>query len=141
VLAPAGAGRESDKGAVGRAEVRGTARQLLGEAVGKLRERMAVQGVDLPVVTLNFSGVLDLFDVLLSREEPRQATNPTQLVCIDDQEGQFILPLLGAVNPQTDFGRIEGTVADCLIYGPTEFRRTLAYLRRTPKSGSTWSGN
>ncbi|MGO9111368.1 MAG: hypothetical protein ACLP9L_19245 [Thermoguttaceae bacterium] len=51
-------------------EVPGTARQLLGEAVGKLRERMAAQGEELPQVTLNFSGVLDLFDRLFSREEP-----------------------------------------------------------------------
>ena len=76
-------------------EAPGTARQLLGEAIGKLRDRMARQGEELPGVTLNFSGVLDLFDRLLSREEPGQATNPTPLVCIDVQESLFILPLLG----------------------------------------------
>ena len=114
-------------------EARGTARQLLGEAVGKLRERMAAQGEKLPQVTLNFSGVLDLFDRLLGREDPGQATNPTPLVCIDGQENQFILPLLGAVDPQTDFGRIEGTVADCLIYGPAGFSDNLGVLAAHPE--------
>ena len=84
-------------------------------------------------MTLNFSGVLDLFDRLLSREGPGQATNPTPLVCIDDQESQFILPLLGVADPQTDFGRIEGTVADCLIYGPTEFSENLDVLAAHPE--------
>ena len=114
-------------------ETRGTARQLLGEAVGKLRERMAAEGEELPEVTLNFSGVLDLFDRLLSREGPRQAPNPTPLVCIDDNESQFILPLLGTADPQTDFGRIEGTVSDCLIYGPTGFAENLGVLAAHPE--------
>ena len=114
-------------------EAPGTARQLLGEAIGKLRERMAVQGEELPKVTLDFSGVLDVFDRLLSREGPGQATNPTPLVCIDGRESEFILPLLGVVNPQTDFGRIEETVADCLIYVPTEFSENLDVLAAHPE--------
>ena len=35
--------------------------------------------------------------------------------------------------PQTDFGRIEGTIADCLIYGPTEFSENLAVLAAHPE--------
>lgn len=108
-------------------EAPGTARQLLGEAVGRLRREMARHGEDLPSVTLDFSGVLGFFDRLLRREAPRQATS-TPLVCIDKQEGRFILPLLGAADPQTDFSRIEGTVADCLIYGATEFSENVDVL-------------
>jgi hypothetical protein len=94
---------------------------------------MAVQGEDLPQVKLNFSGILDLFDRLLSREEPRQAPNLTPLVCIDGNESQFILPLLGVADPHTDFGRIECTVADCLIYGPAEFSENLGVLAAHPE--------
>ena len=111
-------------------EAPGTSRQWLGEAVGKLREEMAAQGEELPQVTLNFPGVLDVLDRLFSREVPKEASNPTPLVCIDGRESEFILPLLG---PQTDFGRIEGTIADCLIYGPTEFSENLGVLAAHPE--------
>ena len=120
---------QTERGRVG-AEAPGTARQLLGEAIGKLREDLARHGEELPGVTLNFSGILDLYDRAPSREEPREATNPRPLVFIDGQESQFIMPLLGA---QTDFGRIEGTVADCLIYGPTEFSENLDVLAAHPE--------
>ena len=111
-------------------EAPGTARQLLAEVIEKVRERMAMQGEELPAVTLNFSGILDLYDRLLHREEPGQVTNPRPLVYIDGRESEFILPLLGS---QTDFGRIEGTVADCLIYGPTEFSENLEVLAAHPE--------
>jgi hypothetical protein len=114
-------------------EAPGTARQLLAEAVGSLRERMAEQGETLPKVTLNFSGVLDLFDRLLSREPPTQATNPMPLVCIDEKESLFILPVLEAANPQTNFRDIESTVADCLIYGPAGFSENLDVLAAHPE--------
>ena len=110
--------------------VRGTTRQQLGEAIGQLREDLAQHGEELPGVTLKFSGILDLYDRPPSYEEPREATNPTPLTCIDDRESQFIMPLLGA---QTDFSRIEGTVADCLIYGPTEFSENLVVLAAHPE--------
>ncbi len=114
-------------------EAPGRARQLMGEAISGLRETMARQGEELPQVTLNFSGMLNLFDRLLSRERTAQAANPTTLVYIDGQEEQFILPLLGVADPQTDFRRIEGTIADCLIYGPTEFAENLDVLAANPE--------
>ena len=74
-------------------EAPGMARQVVGEAIGKLRESMAAKGGELPKATLDLSGILKVYDPLLN-DTSRDGTNPTALAHIDDKEDMFILPLL-----------------------------------------------
>ena len=84
-------------------------------------------------MTLNFSGILDLYDRLLSREEPRAGDEP-DAACLYRRPRESVHPAVARRgHPQTDFGRIEGTVADCLIYGPTEFSENLDVLAAHPE--------